>query len=68
MPDIADLANEVMEHHIANSVSNHINRTDLESAHNCEECDKDIPEGRRLAVKGTQHCVDCADYFERKRV
>lgn len=68
MPDIADVANEVIERTISNHIHNHVNRTHLESAHECDECGKDIPEGRRIAVKGTQHCVDCAEYYERKRV
>lgn len=68
MPDIADVANEVIERTISNHIHNHVNRTHLESAHECDECGKDIPEGRRLAVNGTQHCVDCAEYYERKRV
>ncbi len=68
MTDLPDLANEVIERNITNSIHNHVHRTHLESAHHCEDCEKSIPEGRRLAVKGTQHCVDCAEYYERKRV
>lgn len=68
MTDIADLANEVIERNISEQIKSHVNRTDQESAHECEDCGKGIPEGRRLAAKGTQHCVDCAEYYERKRV
>lgn len=68
MSDQADLANEVMDRNITEQIFRHVNRTHLESAYTCEDCEKTIPEGRRLAVKGTQHCVDCAEYYERKRV
>ncbi len=30
-----------------------------ESLRHCEECDADIPEGRREAVPGVRLCVDC---------
>ncbi|MCP1676936.1 phage/conjugal plasmid C-4 type zinc finger TraR family protein [Natronocella acetinitrilica] len=30
-----------------------------ESLHHCEECDAEIPEGRRQAVKGVRLCVVC---------
>lgn len=68
MADPADVANDAIERNMSNLVINHVNRTDRESAHECEECGNSIPEGRRLAVKGVQHCVDCADYLERKKV
>lgn len=68
MADAADVANDAIERNMNNLVINHVNRTDQESAIECEECGNDIPEGRRLAVKGVQHCVDCADYLERKKV
>lgn len=68
MADAADVANDAIERNMNNLVINHVHRTDQESAIECEECGNDIPEGRRLAVKGVQHCVDCADYLERKKV
>ncbi|OED41167.1 hypothetical protein AB833_10450 [Chromatiales bacterium (ex Bugula neritina AB1)] len=30
-----------------------------ESLLNCEECDKEIPQGRREAVRGVRLCVNC---------
>lgn len=68
MPDIADIANEVLERNLQDRIDKHVGRTDRESSLECEECGNVIPEGRRLAVKGTEHCVDCAEYLERKRV
>jgi phage/conjugal plasmid C-4 type zinc finger TraR family protein len=35
------------------------------SLSNCEECGDEIPEGRRQAVPGVQHCVYCAEMYER---
>ncbi len=30
-----------------------------ESLHRCEECDAEIPEGRRKAVPGVRLCINC---------
>ena len=32
-----------------------------ESAMNCEECDAQIPEARRNAIKGVQLCISCQE-------
>ena len=37
-----------------------------ESSEDCEECGIDIPEKRRLAIKGVKYCVDCQGLFELK--
>lgn len=37
-----------------------------ESAMECEECGADIPEKRRLAIKGVKFCVDCQSILELK--
>ena len=34
------------------------------SARHCQECGEPIPEARRRAVPGVQHCVICADMHE----
>lgn len=68
MPDLADVAGDVIDRGMQSLVRAHVERTDKVSAEECEECGNKIPEGRRLAVRGTQHCIDCADYFERKAV
>jgi len=36
------------------------------SAKECQECGEDIPEARRLAVKGVQLCAPCQEYLELK--
>lgn len=34
------------------------------SAYRCEECGDAIPEDRRQAEPGTEHCLDCIDALE----
>jgi phage/conjugal plasmid C-4 type zinc finger TraR family protein len=34
---------------------------------NCEECGDEIPEARRLAVRGCTMCVFCQELSERRR-
>ena len=36
------------------------------SAKECQECGDDIPEARRLAVKGVQLCAPCQEILELK--
>ncbi|MEG9302604.1 DksA/TraR family C4-type zinc finger protein [Psychrobacter celer] len=36
-----------------------------ESAEFCDECDNAIPQARRLAVPGVQHCVGCQSELEK---
>ena len=38
-----------------------------ESAEDCESCGVEIPQARRLAVPGCQHCVDCRTLMEVRR-
>lgn len=68
MADLADVAGDVIEKGMQSLIGRHVQRSEKESATHCEECGNEISEGRRIAAAGTQHCVDCADYFERKRV
>lgn len=35
------------------------------SLENCEECGEEIPEARRLAVRGCKMCIDCQQRSER---
>lgn len=37
-----------------------IQRYEGESLSECAECGDEIPEGRRVAVPGVQHCLACA--------
>ena len=37
------------------------------SRDDCAECGDEIPEGRRVAVPGVQHCVICAEHLGVKK-
>ena len=78
--DVEYRANETMSeedlgqlHSIHNNM-NHIAKVQREleeqakkpSAETCEECGEEIPEARRLAVKGVQFCAPCQEYLEVK--
>lgn len=39
----------------------------LPSLEECEDCGEDIPEQRRLAMRGITRCVHCQELFERKQ-
>ncbi len=38
-----------------------------ESLHRCEECDAEIPEGRRVAVPGVRLCVGCQSELDQSQ-
>ena len=38
-----------------------------ESLRRCEECDAEIPEGRRLAIPGVRLCVTCQSDVDSQR-
>ena len=44
-----------------------IQRYEGESLSECAECGDEIPEGRRVAVPGVQHCVQCAEHLSVKK-
>ncbi|MDK9776376.1 MULTISPECIES: DksA/TraR family C4-type zinc finger protein [Vibrio] len=35
-----------------------------ESAHYCDECGDEIPEARRIAMKGVRLCIECQSTIE----
>ena len=37
------------------------------SLEECEDCGEDIPEERRLAMRGITRCIYCQGLFERKK-
>lgn len=67
MGDVADLANDVMQERLDRLLAQRAKPSSAQSAFECDECGTDIPEARRIAVAGTQHCTDCASMLERKR-
>lgn len=44
-----------------------IQRYEGESLSECAECGDEIPEGRRAAVPGVQHCVSCAQRADTRK-
>ena len=38
-----------------------------DSSSHCNECDKEIPEARRLAIPGVQFCVSCQEKLDQKQ-
>lgn len=63
--DVADLAqhNDFNEAALAARESG-MQRHSGPSAYRCEECGDAIPEDRRQAVPGTEHCAECANTLE----
>lgn len=65
MADIADKANDITELARQRSLEA-VPKYHGTSATHCEDCDEEIPEGRRRAVPGVKLCAFCQDYQERK--
>ena len=61
--DIADVANDYEDIRRQKLIDSR-ERYEGESATDCEECGVDIPEGRRMAVRGCKLCLDCAQILE----
>lgn len=66
MADIADIANDYEDIRRQKLIDSR-ERYEGESAADCEECGVEIPEGRRMAVRGCKLCRDCAQIMEMKR-
>ena len=54
---------------IQNTIDDEISRvrgsiTEGESTHYCDECGDEIPEARRLAMKGVRLCIECQSTIE----
>jgi len=65
--DVADFAAEAEEGFRALAlaqVARHAPRG--VSAFHCADCGDEIPEARRLAVRGCSRCTDCQDMKERR--
>lgn len=66
MADESDYADQLIEDNISRSVANiraQVNDT-TESNLYCDNCDEEIPEGRRKAVKGCRYCAACQSKIE----
>ena len=67
MADIADVAQEHAETLAAKLARYQQQEPVGESLYDCEQCGNDIPEQRRLAVKGCRLCIACQSVLETKR-
>ncbi|MBA1271709.1 MULTISPECIES: TraR/DksA C4-type zinc finger protein [Pseudomonas] len=63
--DVADIAgeNDFSEEALLAHQSG-VQRRSGPSAYRCDECGDSIPEARRQAEPGTEHCVDCKTTLE----
>lgn len=69
MADVADIGNEQADYLLGAALQRHHQRragVATTSAEFCEGCGVDIPEARRIAVRGCQRCVDCQGHAERE--
>ncbi len=61
--DAADEADRIISEDLERKI-NAMKPIDRESATQCAKCGEEVPEARRIAVKGCQFCVDCQDLKE----
>ncbi|CRY83996.1 TraR/DksA C4-type zinc finger protein [Yersinia intermedia] len=69
MADICDTAQQEIDIYLEvkiNAVRSALARR--ESALNCRHCNQPIPEARRLAIRGTDSCVDCLTTQEQQQM
>ncbi|MBR0573346.1 MULTISPECIES: TraR/DksA family transcriptional regulator [Pasteurellaceae] len=66
MSDAIDKAQELQDLLNKNALKKHKDKACLVSTHFCEDCDIEIPEKRREAIKGVCRCVNCQEIFEAK--
>ncbi|APC14542.1 DksA protein [Pseudomonas frederiksbergensis] len=64
--DVAEHATDEddTEEAIRRACSSELQRRSGRSAYRCEECGDAIPEDRRQAEPGAEHCFDCLDALE----
>lgn len=67
MADYIDEASEISEAHHERAIANRV-RYEGVSEEFCIECGDEIPEPRRLAVRGCKHCVDCQALKEKGKI
>ena len=58
-----ELAQRLQDERLQQAIDNRV-QYQGESAEECNLCGDDIPQARRLAVPGCQHCVDCQTLME----
>lgn len=64
MADVADIAEELIEIRLQESLSKIQRPRNSVSSEFCFECGADIPEARRAALPGVQLCMACQQIHE----
>lgn len=59
-------AQRLQEERLQQAIANRV-QYQGESGEECDSCGVEIPQARRLAVPGCQHCVDCQSLREVRR-
>lgn len=65
MADSADIANDLVEWRLAQTLKAHQPYPDFLSFERCADCDEPIPEARRVAARGCTRCADCQAVVEK---
>ncbi len=60
MADVIDITTEREADILSAAIANRTRYIGV-SAHECDECGDEIPQGRREALPGVQLCVECAE-------
>lgn len=66
MADVADRANDLMQERIDSILAARAPAHGGVSAFECASCGGEIPEARRLAVRGCCRCAECQGLEERR--
>lgn len=64
--DSADIANDLMQERIDRLLAARVPARGGVSALECAGCGDEIPEARRLAVPGCEHCIECQTLSDRR--
>ncbi len=67
MADVADIANETIEHNLSQRLSAMSLNADQVAERDCEDCGLEIPEQRRAAAPWAKTCIDCQSIREMKQ-
>lgn len=65
MSDEADIANDLMAHHLEQAMANRHLPTGRAAMDECEECGDPIPDARRQAAPWATTCIECQTILEK---
>ncbi|WGM03984.1 TraR/DksA family transcriptional regulator [Arsenophonus nasoniae] len=67
MSDPIDKANELAQQQLIDQIKQVTERKKGIARFHCEDCEKAIPQARRIASPDCIRCVDCQSFFESKQ-